>query len=91
MMSYMAFILILRFRTYQNKMIARRLIILFIGAVIYIISKIISLVMIIKGENNNDNHFYEYIYIFHKIGETTYTFGICSLSYRFLKIATILD
>ena len=50
MMSYMAFILILRFRTYQNKMIARRLIILFIGAVIYIISKIISLVMIFKNE-----------------------------------------
>jgi hypothetical protein len=50
MMSYMTFILILRFRTYQNKMIARRLIILLIGAVVYLVSKIISLVIIIMGE-----------------------------------------
>ncbi len=42
-------------------MIARRLIFLFIGAVIYIVSKIISLVMIIKdknNENNENNKFY---------------------------------
>ena len=72
-------------------MIAHRLIFLFIGVVIYIVSKIISLVMIIKYKYDTDNLTYKCIKIFHKIGETIYTFGICLLFYRFLKIATILD
>ena len=48
MMSYLTLILIFRFRKYEDKNVAQILIFILIGCLVYIVSKIICLVNIIK-------------------------------------------
>jgi len=45
MISILTFILILRFKNFEDKKLARILITIFIGCIIYIISKLASLVL----------------------------------------------
>ena len=48
MISILTFILILRFKNFEDKKLARILITIFVGCLIYIISKLASLVLFFK-------------------------------------------